>query len=170
MRTNLRKAFTMVELTFVIVVIGILAAIALPRFGDSADTAYLAKAQSEVATIRSALATERQKRVLRGDFTPIISLSRTSGNGDSFTGNPPNAFDHFSQDQDLNNAAVFQYPVRACVDASARGCWSRTATTADTESFEFRFLNASEGKADFILQNNRFDCNNDDADCQKITL
>lgn len=170
MPTNFRKAFTMTELIFVIVVIGILAAIALPRFTDSADNAYLARAQSEVATIRAALATERQKRVLRSDFTDIVSLSRTSGNADSFIGVPPNVFDHFSADGENKNAPIFQYPVRACANEAARACWTRTATTADTESFEFRFLNASDGEAKFILQNNRFDCNNDAADCQRITL
>ena len=33
-----RQAFTMIELVFVIVVIGILSAIAIPRFSDTADT------------------------------------------------------------------------------------------------------------------------------------
>ncbi|MFT7880891.1 MAG: type II secretion system protein [Sulfurimonas sp.] len=165
MQTNLRQAFTVVELIFVIVVIGILAAVALPRFGESADNAYLAKAQSEVATIRAALATERQKRVLRSDFTDITDLALK----DDGTASAGNAFDHFSADGDGNNAAVFQYPIPECSSATARACWDRVNAT----HYEFRFLNASDGvdgKAKFILQNNRFDCDGDDADCQRITL
>lgn len=165
MKTNFHKAFTMVELIFVIVIIGILSAIALPRFGDTADTAYMAKAQSEVATLRSALATERQKRVLRGDFTGINDLALTAAN----TASAGNAFDHFSADQDGNNASIFQYPILACSSATARACWDRV----DATHYEFRFLNAddgNDGKAAFVLQNNRFDCNNDDADCKLITL
>lgn len=166
--SNFRNAFTMVELIFVVVVIGILAAVALPRFGDAADSAYLAKAQSEVATVRSTLATERQKRVLRGDFTDITDLALTGTNAAS-TGN---AFDHFSADQDGENTPIFQYPVRACL-GTGRACWVRNSAT----SYSFRFLDTTDGQADFILQNNRFDCDDNGgsntvmtAKCKKITL
>lgn len=165
MPTDFRKAFTMVELIFVVVVIGILAAVALPRFGDSAENAYLAKAQSEVATIRAALATERQKRVLRGDFTNITDLALKADN----TASTGNAFDHFSADGQNKNAPIFQYPIPECSSASARACWKRV----DATHYEFRFSDPSDGndgKAQFILQSNRFDCNNDDEDCQRITL
>ena len=67
MQTNNQKAFTMVELIFVIVIIGILAAVALPKFGESANQAYLSKAKNAVAIIQSAVTTERQKMILRGD-------------------------------------------------------------------------------------------------------
>lgn len=166
MQTNFHKAFTMVELVFVIVVIGILSAIALPRFGDTADTAYLTKAQSTVATVRSALATERQKRILRGDTTTTItdlSLSRT---GAATT----NAFDHFSADQNGNFAEVFQYPIAVC-NGTQRACWitSAGAGTAD-KMYSYRFPVSADGQADFALENNRLDClTADTADCLKIT-
>jgi general secretion pathway protein G len=67
----MRKAFTMVELVFVIVVIGILAAIAVPKFAVTRDDAMIAKARATVGALRSAIATERQKRILKGDFSDI---------------------------------------------------------------------------------------------------
>jgi len=69
----MRKGFTMVELVFVIVVIGILSAIAIPKFAATRDDAIISKARAEVAAMRSAIATERQKRILRGDFTNIAN-------------------------------------------------------------------------------------------------
>ncbi len=69
----MKKAFTMVELVFVIVVIGILSAIAIPKFAATRDDAEITKAIAEVAAMRSAIATERQKRILRGDFTPVAA-------------------------------------------------------------------------------------------------
>jgi len=66
-----RKAFTMIELVFVIVVVGILAAIAIPKFAATRDDAIISRARATVGALRSAIATERQKRILQGDFTPI---------------------------------------------------------------------------------------------------
>ncbi len=63
----------MLELIFVIVVIGILSAIAIPKFAVTRNDALITKARSEVAAMRSAVATERQKRILRGDFTDITN-------------------------------------------------------------------------------------------------
>ncbi len=68
----MKKAFTMVELVFVIVVIGILAGIAIPKFAATRDDAEVSKARATVAALRSALATERQKRILKGEFDTRI--------------------------------------------------------------------------------------------------
>jgi len=68
----MKKAFTMIELVFVIVVIGILSAIAVPKFAATRDDAEVSKARATVAALRSALATERQKRILKGDFSTRI--------------------------------------------------------------------------------------------------
>ena len=69
----MRRAFTMLELTFVIVVIGILSAIAIPKFAATRDDAEISKGRAEVAAMRSAIATTRQKRILRGNFTNIAN-------------------------------------------------------------------------------------------------
>ena len=69
MNTSSQKAFTMMELVFVIVVIGILSAVAVPKFAATRDDATITKARTTVAAISSALSTERQKRILRGDFS-----------------------------------------------------------------------------------------------------
>ena len=57
----------MIELVFVIVVLGILAAIAVPKFSATRDDAVIAKGRSNVASIRSGIITERQARLIKGD-------------------------------------------------------------------------------------------------------
>jgi len=75
----MKKAYTVIELIFVIVIIGILAGVALPKLGGTATMAYMSKGKSTLATVRSAIATERQKAILRGNgSTPITIYNATN--------------------------------------------------------------------------------------------
>jgi len=111
MKKRNRQAFTMIELVFVIVIIGILAAIAIPKLAATRDDAIIAKARATLASVRSSLSTERQRRILRGSFTAVSDL-----------GDNTYAFRYFD-----NNSSypVLEYPIRNC-QGSARGCWKRT--------------------------------------------
>jgi general secretion pathway protein G len=71
----MKKAFTMIELVFVIVILGILAAIAIPKMGDTTTKAEIAKAKADVSAIRSAILTERQSQLIKGINSYIPKLS-----------------------------------------------------------------------------------------------
>jgi len=71
-----RKAFTMLELVFVIIIIGILSAIAIPKFSKTSELAYKSRAESTVSTLRSAIATERQKLILKGQAGTDINTTK----------------------------------------------------------------------------------------------
>jgi general secretion pathway protein G len=100
----MKKAFTMIELVFAIVVIGILSAIAIPKFAATRDDAVVSKGRAEVAAIRSAIAMERQKRILSGNFDEITG-SDVDGLMDSGLG------DKWSLDGDT---FTFTSPVGTC--------------------------------------------------------
>lgn len=138
MYTVNKKAFTMIELVFVIVVIGILSAIAIPKFAATRDDAIITKARTTVASVRSALATERQKRILRGSFSSIGDL-----------GDATYAFRYFD-----NNSSflVLEYPEKNCIGTS-RSCWKRVSAS----SYKFREPGGTD--VTFTLtNNNRLDC------------
>ncbi len=156
MHLKKRKAFTMLELVFVIVVIGILSAVAIHRFAVNRDDAVISKAKSTVASIRSAVATERQKLILRGDFTPITSLGLTASKGY----NAP-IFDGINGDA---SSPIFQYTLQSCKDSNARECWY----TPDNVTYTFRMPIA--GDVDFNLTNSRFVCEDPtSSNCKLLT-
>ena len=143
MQRSLKKAFTMVELVFVIAVIGILAAIAVPKFAATRDDATITKTMATIGSVRSALATERQKRILRGEFTPITSLNSDGGN---------NVFSKFSADSDGNTDNVLEYAIINCTAlGKSKGCWSVSGST-------YTYTMPVSGSVDFNITSNRFNC------------
>lgn len=60
----MKKAFTMIELIFVIVALGILAMVALPRLASSKEDAEITRVRAEIAAIRSAIQTHRGAKLL----------------------------------------------------------------------------------------------------------
>ncbi len=111
------RAFTVIELIFVIVVLGILAAIALPKFGQTRELADTAKGRADIATIRTAIVNERQSRLILGDATYIAKLSSSSTT--LFTGD-----DSTAPDRNL-----LTYGIKA---GTSSGDWAKTSDTVYT--------------------------------------
>jgi general secretion pathway protein G len=155
-----KKAFTMMELIFVIVIIGILASVAVPRLAATRDDATITKARVAVASIRNALAMERQKRILRGDFTAITSV------GDSI-----NVFDKFSADKSGNQADVLEYPIKS-EDATDR--WHFSSSTGKDGHDQYIFKSVL-GDVAFEVVSGKFECDGDKTNntnatgCEQLT-
>ena len=63
----MKRAFTLVELVFIIVVLGILAAVSLPKLSSFLSTADISKAKSTVTAVRSGLQVYKNKHILLGE-------------------------------------------------------------------------------------------------------
>ena len=72
MKTS-KKAFTMIELVFVIVILGILASVAIPKLAATRIDAQISKGRADVSSIRSAIMTERQSRLITGTNSYIAN-------------------------------------------------------------------------------------------------
>ncbi len=65
----MKKAFTMIELIFVIILIGILASFAIPKFGSITEDTYVTKYKAQIASIRSGILRKKQDSLLQGNLT-----------------------------------------------------------------------------------------------------
>lgn len=66
----MKKAFTLIELVFVIVILGILATVAIPKLIVTRDDAEIAKAKSQIAAVRSGIQLKRNEMILSGKGYP----------------------------------------------------------------------------------------------------
>jgi len=106
-----KKAFTMIELIFVIVILGVLATVAIPKFANIKEQADISSGRAEIATIRSAIVNERQTRLVRGLNAWIPRLS------------PVGATTLFTGDAD-SNRTLLMYGIKA---GSGSGAWGLLA-------------------------------------------
>ncbi|MCK4442557.1 MAG: prepilin-type N-terminal cleavage/methylation domain-containing protein [Sulfurovaceae bacterium] len=152
----MKKAFTMIELVFVIVVIGILAAVAVPRLAATRDDAVITKARTTIATVRNALAMERQKRILRGNFNPIVAV-----------GNSTNVFGNFYENNSTDivdtGVPVMEYSISSNTD---KGKWEYKVVGSEKQYI-------FHGTSDIIFivnTNGKFVCKNQLSDgCKQLT-
>ena len=95
---KMKNGFTMIELVFVIVILGILAGIGIPKLLISRDDATLAKIRTEVASIRGAISNTYNENLMLGNPSYPTNLDSgsklfgavlSSGVGKEWSGGTP---------------------------------------------------------------------------------
>lgn len=142
-----KKAFTMIEMVFVIVILGILSAVAIPKFAASRDDAQISKGRSDIASIRSGIVTERQSRLIKGDYAYIATGATTKkmDDGGLFGG-------------------VLMYPLK---DSATNGNWTTIASDANSTTYKFK-IKGVDTTFKYDRSKGTFDCTTGTY-CSKLT-
>ena len=138
----MKKAFSMLELVFVIVIIGILAAVAIPRLSATRDDAVIAKVRTDISNIRSAIANLHTKNLMKGDASYPPALDDAKKN---------------TEDEELfdGNSTIghlLDYPIYS---KNADGHWMKTGDT----NYTVKVMN-TDVKFNYYSSNGHFDCKN----------
>ena len=68
-RKHMESGFTLIELVIVIVILGILASVAIPKYEDMREQARVATMKGQLGAIRSAIAIQYARNALNGSAT-----------------------------------------------------------------------------------------------------
>jgi len=156
-------AFTMIEMVFVIVVLGILAAVAVPKLSATRTDAEITKGRADIASIRSAIVTERQSRLIKG-----ISSFIPNGIGTYTIAGDSTAYNQM--DKGGLFGGVLTYPITNVADKS--GKWSATAGSG---TYKYRINNVDttftyyDSNATTISKRGMFICVAGAGDCDILT-
>ncbi len=146
-----RKAFTMIELIFVIVILGILSSVAISKMAVTRDDAELVKGRAQIAGIRNAIVLMRNTNMLQamGAKWPVkLDDATVATVGEElFDGNA--------------TSKLLDYPLYA---KNTSGNWMKTAA-----GYDFKVMNTLVPFTYTATGNNagRFDCKHDDTDTKK---
>ncbi|MFA6430904.1 MAG: prepilin-type N-terminal cleavage/methylation domain-containing protein [Candidatus Margulisiibacteriota bacterium] len=115
----MKKGFTLIELVMVIVILGILAATALPRFIDLSSKAKISAAKGSIGTVRAAIAIQYADNAVNG-VTPLFpaTIAATLFSDGKIPSEPF-----------LNSNAVAVQAGAEVAPAAATGGWLYNSTT-----------------------------------------
>jgi general secretion pathway protein G len=152
----MKNAFTMIELVFVIVVLGILSAVAIPRLSGSVEDANIATCISTISTIRSAIASERQRSLILGTRNyPAILDDATTAVGEAL----------FDGNASIN---ILQYGVYA---GNESGDWIKTSVNDDDKiTYKYYLGRGKDVTFTYKKADGTFDCDHVNNEyCRRLT-
>lgn len=133
------KAFTLVEVLIVVVILGVLAAVAIPRFASASDDAKTGAAQSTVAGVRSSIATYRTSAVIQGN-EPYPTLAQL-GDGSVLKFDVP--LNPFSGVGGIQSVSEAQADARGVSNATTAG-WNYFVDNVATPPAAIFYLNSTD--------------------------
>ena len=151
---NFKQAFTMIELVFVIVILGILASVAFPKFSAISKDANLAQGKATIASVRAAILNERQRSLIKGTaaYPAYLDDATTAVGQNLFDGNG-------------TTVSILQYPI---LSSQKQGGWMKTSANGASITYDFYLDTASTATFTYTKGSGLFDCNHGNTNCKEI--
>ena len=156
---NTKKAFTLIELIFVIVIIGLLASYAVPKFMQTKASASSASVKSVISSLRTSIETKH------GEWTLNDNLD--TNNGYTPQGYPQkldNATANTSNEKlfiGTSTLSLLKTPIISC---KQNDCWFKYKdddTDKNVSYYEYKFNDESYIRIDYDGSNGKIECNDD---------
>ncbi|HHD77792.1 MAG TPA: prepilin-type N-terminal cleavage/methylation domain-containing protein [Campylobacteraceae bacterium] len=155
----MKKAFTMIEMIFVIVILGILSSIAISKMAVTRDDAIISKGRSEVAAIRNAISLKRNTNILMGKGASYPNHLDALGSSSANWGAGKGLFDYDSNSSDTE-AKLLDYPVYTRLT----GGWHKVAV----DKYAFN-ATATDVNFTYTPASGSFDCDHTIKLCKDLT-
>jgi general secretion pathway protein G len=151
----MKKAFTMIELVFVIVILGILSAVAFPKLSGVLKDANYASALATISSLRTAITNERQNNLIKGSaaYPQLLDDAGTGVHEQLFDGN--------------GTIHILQYPVYS---KNKMGGWMKTTDNSGaTIGYKYYINDTTTVDFNYTKATGVFDCNHALANCKAIS-
>lgn len=136
---SLRRAFSMLEIMVVVMIIGVLAAVVVPRFGGVTSDAKSGAAEGALGGVRSGIAAFRSKAILAGTSPFPTSAQLTTLGTVLQTSMPKNPFNNLATVQTVTLA---QANARTVVNPTTAG-WNYYVDNAANPPVAIFYCNSS---------------------------
>jgi len=166
----MKKSFTLIELIFIIVIIGLLASVAIPKFNQTKANASSVSAKSIVSAVRTTIETKHGEWIINDDlnaddgYTPqgypikLDNAKENLANENLFDGN--------------ETLPLLKNPVKSCL---SNNCWFKYKAD-DTDNnisyYAYRFTQEDNITLEYNGSDGSFKCNNDGSksklECESI--
>ena len=122
------RGFTLIELILIIVVLGIMAALAIPKFLDMRADAKKAAVQGALGGVRSAVANYKSNQIVK-DLTPLLpTVAQVAAPGTVMDGPlPDNPYSTNTPKNVVSGCAT----AKGVIDAASPDAWCYIPTTGD---------------------------------------
>lgn len=153
-----RFAFSMVELIFVIIIIGILASVAIPKLMLNRTDAVIVKGKTLIGSIRNSIAIQKNLNLMQGlsSYPSALDDAQINQEGEEL-------FDGVGTNK------ILDYPV---ISKKSSGGWMKTAAN----KYEYYIFDNEKVEFEYDNTNGHFDCtaaekakDKDDTYCDELT-
>ena len=146
-----KKAFTLIELIFVIVILGILASVAIPRFTGLVDNTKKSAVKSTINAVLTSIENIHGQWIINENMKTFKGADGVEHNLNE-NGYPEQL------DEGANTSRVFSYVIKnavpSCNDGKTNGCWREPSTN----EYEYYFNEGKILKVDYNAATGTFEC------------